>query len=171
MSVAVLDGAGVDAEVADHCVRFPTADELDRGRVNVGAQEGGGPARAEAAGTEEERVNASEVAYAVGGVADGVCDVRGKYGARSLVWVVVCTDGGRRCCTVSEQASGEASEGLARTICGVLRGPMPDTFTPHGVLLVSEDEGGILDGSRVHFIQRRRGGEVFAAVNREADIA
>ena len=54
-------GVGVSrhAEVAEHGVGFPSSQELDDVRVNAGAQEGGGPTRAEASGAEQKRVDAS----------------------------------------------------------------------------------------------------------------
>ena len=64
------------AEVAKHGIGFPLAQVLDDVRVDAGAQEGGGPARAEASGADEEGVNAGEVLDVDGGVAQGVGDER-----------------------------------------------------------------------------------------------
>ena len=51
---------GLDPEVAEHGVRFPTAKELDGILVNVGAEESSCSPRSETAGGEEEVVNTFE---------------------------------------------------------------------------------------------------------------
>ena len=61
-------GVGCYAEVAAHGIGLPVAEKLDDVRVDAGAQEGGGPARAEASGTDEEGVDASEVLDVDGGM-------------------------------------------------------------------------------------------------------
>ena len=49
---------GLDAEVAEHRIRFPASEELDPGGVNVGAHECCGAARTEGAGAKQCPVDA-----------------------------------------------------------------------------------------------------------------
>ena len=58
--VAALDG-GLNAEVAEHGVRFPAAEELDGVRIDAGAEEGGGPTWSERAGADQLGVDAGGV--------------------------------------------------------------------------------------------------------------
>ena len=47
LGVAVSDGGGLDAEVAEHGIGLPAAKEADGIRVHASAEEGGGTARTE----------------------------------------------------------------------------------------------------------------------------
>ena len=73
-------GEGLDAEVDEHCVGFPAAEQFDGVLVDVGAEQRRGAARAEAAGAEQGGINAGEMAKsggtgAKGGGHEGVADV------------------------------------------------------------------------------------------------
>ena len=70
------NGVGLDAEVAEHGIRFPVAKELDGVLVNASTQEGRGTARAEAAGTQEDWVDTGFVLDKSGGMAEGIGDNR-----------------------------------------------------------------------------------------------
>ena len=71
-----VDGS-LDPEVPEHGVRFPAAEEHDGVAVDVGAEEGCGPARAERAGRHLVGVDAGDVVDVVGGVSEGVGNVFG----------------------------------------------------------------------------------------------
>ena len=73
-------GEGLDAEVDEHGIGFPAAEQFDGVLVDVGAEQRGGAARAEAAGAEQGGINAGEMAKsggtgAKGGGHEGVADV------------------------------------------------------------------------------------------------
>ena len=68
------DSVGLDAEVAEHGIRFPAAKELDGILVDASAQEGRGSAGAEAAGTQEDWVDTCFVVDKGGSVPEGVGD-------------------------------------------------------------------------------------------------
>ena len=51
-------GEGLDAEVDEHCVGFPAAEQFDGVLVDVGAEQRRGAARAKAAGAEQGGINA-----------------------------------------------------------------------------------------------------------------
>ena len=72
-------GEGLDAEVDEHGVGFPGAEQFDGVFVDVGAEQRRGAARAKAAGAEQGGINAGETKSggtgAKGGGHEGVADV------------------------------------------------------------------------------------------------
>ena len=81
-------GVGGHSEVAEHGVGLPAAEKLDDVRVDAGAKQGCGAARAEAPGAEQERIDAGEVLDVDGGMAQGVGDERGR-GLSGLAGAVI----------------------------------------------------------------------------------
>ena len=69
LGIVACVGRGLDAEVPQHGVGFPTAKEHDGVLVNVGAEQGGGAARTEGASAEERAVDARDVLNGITGVA------------------------------------------------------------------------------------------------------
>ena len=53
LGIVELQGGSLNAKVAEHGVRFPSAQELDGILVNAGAQESSGATRAKGSGTDE----------------------------------------------------------------------------------------------------------------------
>ena len=153
-------GGGGDAEVAEHGVGAPAAEKLDVVGVYLGAEEGGGATRAEAAGGDGGRSESREGLDEGGGVAQGVSNPRRGNAANRPVRTIERVDwcGGRG--VVFPQVADEPGEGLARAEGEVTRGLVADSLTPHGVLLVSKREGGMRDATGVYVIQRHRGGRV-----------
>ena len=66
-----------DPEVPEHGVQFPAAEEHDGIAVDVGAEEGGGPARAERAGRHLVGVDAGDGVDVSGSVPEGIGDMGG----------------------------------------------------------------------------------------------
>ena len=64
----------MDPEVPEHGVQFPTAKEHDGVAVDIGAEEGGGPARAEGAGRHLFVVDAGDGFDGLGGVPESIGD-------------------------------------------------------------------------------------------------
>ena len=55
LGIVELQGGSLDAEVAEHGVRFPSAQELDGILVNAGAQKSCGATGTKGSGTDEGR--------------------------------------------------------------------------------------------------------------------
>ena len=100
-----LEVGSLDAQVAKHGIRLPTAKELDGVRVHACTEEGSGTTRAEGAGRQEGGVDACDVGEGVGSVAEGVGDIGGFDGVPLAVvgmGVVVAVDGRVRWSVVQE---------------------------------------------------------------------
>ena len=91
-----LEVGSLDAQVANHGIRLPTAKELDGVRVDSGTEEGSGATRAKGAGRQERGVNARDVSEGVGSMAEGIGDI-GRFDGVPLAVVgmgtVVSVDG------------------------------------------------------------------------------
>ena len=118
LGVVVGVGGRLDAEVPEHSIRFPAAEEHDGVFVDPGAKKGRGPARAEGLGGEELVVDAggrseqsSSMAEAVGNMCRG--DVVPAVVVR--VRIEVSVERAVRSSFHSAQAEGDAAEGFART--------------------------------------------------------
>jgi len=106
---------GADAEVAEHGVGFPPADEFDEVGVDVGTEHGGGATRAEAADGEAIRRDAG------GGLDGGSGGAQGDGGhgcgdhvpCALVEWAV-------RAFAVGTEVAADAGEGAARAVCQVL---------------------------------------------------
>ena len=145
-----VDG-GLDLEVPEHGVRFPAAEEHDGIAVDVGTEEGRGPAGAEGAGRHLGMVDAGDGFDGLGGMPKGIGDVGGFdvvpfVVVRMRVVMVVERRGGRRARLF--EAESEAPERFARAEDGVGAGPVTDLFTAHRILLVTELEG--CGGDAIH---------------------
>ena len=70
----VAAGGGGDSQVPEHGVGLPASEETDDVGIDPRAQEGRGAAGAEAAGAEQQRVDAGEVADGAGRVPQRVRD-------------------------------------------------------------------------------------------------
>ena len=135
-----VDG-GLDPEGPEHGVRFPAAEEHDGVAVDIGAEEGGGPARAERAGRHLVGVDAGDGVDVSGGVPEGIGDMGGLDVVPFVVFrmrVVVFVEGrvGRR--AGFSEAEGKAPEGLAWAEERVGAGTVADLFTTHRILLVTQ---------------------------------
>ena len=64
-----LGSGSLDAQVPEHCVRFPAAKEHDGVRASVSTEQGGCPAWPERAGRDELGINAGYVLDGTGSVA------------------------------------------------------------------------------------------------------
>ena len=74
----VVGGEGrLDPKIAQHGVGLPAAQELDGVRIDVGAKEGRGAARAQGAGRDCLRRDAGNILHGSGSVLKGVLDVFG----------------------------------------------------------------------------------------------
>lgn len=91
---------GLDAQVAEHGVGFPAAQQLDGVLVDVGAEESGGSAGAEAAGGQECWVDAECVVEVVCAVPEASSDPLGRHGSEFVGGVVVVAESGIRWCVV-----------------------------------------------------------------------
>ena len=67
----------MDPDIAQHGVGLPAAQELDGVRIDVGAKEGRGAARAQGAGRDCLRRDAGNILHGSGSVLKGVLDVFG----------------------------------------------------------------------------------------------
>ena len=95
-----VDG-GLDPEVPEHGIRLPSTEEHDGVTVNIGTEEGRGPARAEGPGRHLGRVDAGGGGDGLGGMPEGIGDVGGFdvvpfVVVRVRVVVLVDRRGGRR---------------------------------------------------------------------------
>ncbi len=156
--VAALSG-GLDAQVSEHGVRFPSAEELDVVRVDVGAEEGSGPTRSERASAEKVGLDASGGLKGSGGVPQGVGD-EGRFGVVPTpverVGVVVTVNGCVVRSVVDAKVPGNACEGFDRADKRVVGSAVADEFAPDSVLLVSESQVRVCDAvDAVQIIQRR----------------
>ena len=95
-------GDGLNSEVAEHGVRFPSPHELDSVTSDASAEKCGGTAWAEATGTEEVRVNARGWLKMFGGMADAVGDEGRPDGRRGVVGIHGVQGSIRRCVVLSE---------------------------------------------------------------------
>ena len=82
LGAVVTSRRGLDAQVSEHRVGLPAAEELDGELVDVGAEEGGGATRSEAAGTDSVRVDARLSVELRCGVTQGDGDVLGSDASR-----------------------------------------------------------------------------------------
>ena len=71
------EDVGLDAQIAEHGIRFPSAKELDDILVNVRTEERCGPSGTEATGGERLEVYISKGSKASGGVAKSIGDIIG----------------------------------------------------------------------------------------------
>lgn len=101
-------GVGGNTEVAEHGIGLPAAEQLDDVGVDVGAQKGCGATRAEAAGTEQARVDAGGGGERRGGVAEGVGDELGTGGVLATSAVPVVVEAGGRVGGVRSDVVAEA---------------------------------------------------------------
>ena len=141
----VVVGVSSDAEVTEHGVRFPAAEEVDDVGVDVGAEEGSGSAGAEAASAEETRVDSSGDLQVGGCQAQGSGDVCRLDGARVVGTRPVSVERSAGVVGVVEDVAADPCQGFARASDGVGRGGVADLFTAHGILLVGESEVGSRD--------------------------
>ena len=79
-------------EIAEHCVGFPTAEELDGVLVDVGAEESCGATRSKAACADEFWGHASGCFEAFSRLPECIGDVMGFDGSLSAVVGVICAD-------------------------------------------------------------------------------
>ena len=84
LGAVVAPGSGLDAEVGEHCVRLPAAEELDGELVDISAEEGGSAAGAEAAGTDSVGVDARGFLEFGCGVSESVGDMFSGYVSGSV---------------------------------------------------------------------------------------
>jgi hypothetical protein len=65
---------GLDAEIAQHGIRFPAAKEHDGVLVDIGTEQGCSSARAERTGADELGIDAGAAVAGNGGMAQGIGD-------------------------------------------------------------------------------------------------
>ena len=162
-------GEGLDAEVDKHSVGFPAAEQFDGVLVDVGAEQRGGAARAEAACAEQGGINASDVAKfgrtgAKGGGHEGVADVVPG------VVVVVGVQRGVGRGIMEPLMGGDAGESTDRAQERVGGRALCDLFAPNAVLLVSEGQAGMCQAGGFDVIQEQVGGGIDPVVSSELDI-
>ena len=133
---------GLDVEVAEHGIRLPVTHKLNGILVNVGAQESGSSARVEAAGTEQERVNARQGSYFGGRVSKSVGDILRfdtVHGAIGKDSVDQCLPGSIVLLEVKDNLP-EAFAGADLRVGGATMANL-FAFTSYYILLVREGEG------------------------------
>jgi len=159
----------LDTEVTEHGVEFPAAQEFDGVRVNAGTEQSGGTAGAEAAGTEQSRVDACLGPECASARTEGCSDVAGaEVGPAAVKEVLV-----DRCCwgsTLVAEAAGNTSQGADRAEVDVVDAALGDLFPADAVLLVSEGQTGEFQVRRLHVIQRRVVRGVQAPMGGEREI-
>ena len=162
----------LDAEVAEHGVTFPAAQETDGVRVNLGTEEGGGSTRAQGAGREEEGINARGGGEGSGTVAKGIGDMAGLDRVPLAALSVVVAEERSISRRVGElEAAGDATEGFDGTEEGVGVGAMTHLFTTDSILLVREGQEGQGDGlDGLIVMQRHCRRRMLAPVDGEGDI-
>ena len=163
-------GVGLNAQVAEHGVRFPAADEFDDVGFDPGAEEGRGAAGPEAACAEESGVDACLGAEQRSGVAERIGDEGRFYEAGGVRRVVVGVDRSGGASAVQAEVMSETVECFARANAGVGVGLVSDLLATDGVLLVSEGQRSMGDAGDFDVIQERVGGAVDTAVGREVDV-
>jgi len=162
-------GEGLDAEVDEHGIGFPAAEQFDGVLVDVGAEQRGGAARAEAAGAEQGRINASDVAKiggtgAKGGGHEVVADVVPG------VVVVIGVQRGLGRGAMEPLMGGDAGESADRAQERVGGRALCDLFAADAVLLVSEGQAGMGQAGRFDVIQERVGSGVDRVISSELDV-
>ena len=162
---------GLDAEVAEHRIGFPAAEELDPGRVNVGAHEGGSAAGTERAGAEQFPVDAGSPLETLGTVSEAVGDDGAGHSAGSAGGIVVGVEWSRGGSTVVPEMLSEPEECFrgAHDRVGVCA--LGDLFAADAVLLVGESQSSRGYGGLVHVIQRRVSGGSDDISYGEGDVA
>ena len=155
-----LEVGSLDAQVAKHGIRLPTAKELDGVRVHSSTEEGSGTTRVEGAGRQEGGVNARDVSEGVGSMAECIGDI-GRFDGvpRAVVRMgaVVVVDGRVGRSVVQEEVSGNAAKSFGWAEEGVIVGAVAYLFAPDGILLVSECKGSIGDTLDGVLIMQRLG--------------
>ena len=166
-------GVGLDAEVAEHCITFPAAEETDGIGVDVGTEKGGGSTRTQGAGREEEGIDAGGVGESSSTVAEGVGDMLGLDGVPALVErieVLVERSVGRSVGAL--EALGDPAEGFDWTEERVRVWSVAHLFPADSILLVSEGQRGHGDGvESFGVIQRSCWAGVGAAIDGEGDVS
>ena len=163
-----VDG-GLDPEVAEHSIRLSTTEEHDGVAVNIGTEEGRGPAGTEGAGRHLGVVDTSGGFDGFGGVPQSVGDVGGfdvvPFVMRWMgIEVLVDRRGGRRAGLF--EAKCKAPEGFAQAENRVGAGAVTDLFTVHHILLVTKLEGRAGDAIHVGKFIKRCGGHAVDGVHR-----
>ena len=139
LGVVVGQGGGLDAEVAEHGVGFPTAEQLDGVRVNASAEEGSGAAGPEGAGADEVGVDAGCVFDGVRSVAEGIGhEARGDFVPLVVSRVEVSVKGRVSRCLIHQEVVDEVPQRLAGAPERVLCGFVADLLTTNAILLVSK---------------------------------
>ena len=85
LGIVVGLSSGLDAQVAEHGVGFPTAEELDSVFVNSSTEKSGSSTWAERTSANELGVNTSDVLEVLGRDPEGFGDVGGLDGVPALV--------------------------------------------------------------------------------------
>ena len=144
----VMEQGGLDAEVAEHGIRFPAPKEMDVVRVNSGAQEGGCPAWAEGASTEERGIDSSDgfecigrMAKCIGGMAKCIGDVHGFDGIPVVVArmsIVVVMDQCIGWHFVDVEVPGKVAKSLGQAEEWVIGGAVAYLLALDSILLVKE---------------------------------
>ena len=78
-------GCGLDAQVAEHCVRLPASQQHDGIRAHIGTEQGGGPAWPEGFSAYVLGVDAGRLLNGGGGVTESILDVFGRSGLPAVV--------------------------------------------------------------------------------------
>jgi hypothetical protein len=129
---------GLDAEVTEHRIRFPASEELDPGRVSVGAHQGCSTTRAEGAGAEQSPVYAGRPLEILGTVTETVGDVGAGDDAGFLGGIVVGVEWSCGRSVVVPQVLSEPKECFRGAHDRVGVRTLGDLFATDAVLLVSE---------------------------------
>ena len=139
--------------------------------VNARAEEGSSTTRAQAAGTEECRINAGEVANVASSGTQGCGYMVLRNVFTGPGWCEICMNGsgGRR--MVVQEALAEADEGFAGAEKGISGSGVANLFTPDSILLISEGEDSSCDKGHRHVIQRGVRGKNNAVTKGKCDVA
>ena len=78
-------GCCLDAQVAEHCVRFPAPQQHDGIGAHIGTEQGGGPAGPEGLSAYVLGVDAGRLLNGGGGMPESILDVLGRSGLPALV--------------------------------------------------------------------------------------
>ena len=147
LGVVVRVGVGLDTEVTEHSIRFPTAKELDGVLVYACAEKSSGTTGAKAFRSEELRVDVVDVVSCTSTNAEGLSHVLG-FGFVPLVAVVVevpvqgCFGGVFVIDEVHHfpEVKTEAGNGLDWAYERVSSGSMAYLLSPDCILLVNKGE-------------------------------
>lgn len=164
-------GEGGDTKVSQHGVGLPATEELDDVGVDVGAEEGSGAARTQAASAEEGGRDARGILELRGGGAKRGGDMFGGHALALASRVVVVVDSCAGRGAMGAEVCADACQCFAWAEYWVEVGGMGDLFAFDGVLLVSKREGSPLDAVHVDVIQRGVSGVVDFAVDLEGGVA